>query len=145
MSTIGQSPNPCRGLACPNGNCIGCRDGHIWCQDPRCSPHCRGCETPRHTTLFTIALFIIIIVGVIAICAIIMVYWKSTHPATLHPIYPLPSQSQVAPSIASTTGIPAPYIPPPAPLLPITQPAVRGVTLTPTAPPPSLIRGSLSF
>lgn len=27
-------------VICPNGNCVGCKNGQIWCQDPRCSPYC---------------------------------------------------------------------------------------------------------
>lgn len=25
---------------CPQGNCIGCKNGQLWCRDPRCSPYC---------------------------------------------------------------------------------------------------------
>jgi hypothetical protein len=27
-------------VACPNGNCVGCKNGEPWCLDPRCSPYC---------------------------------------------------------------------------------------------------------
>lgn len=29
-------------VSCLNGNCLGCKDGSPWCQDPRCSPYCPG-------------------------------------------------------------------------------------------------------
>lgn len=28
---------------CPGGNCIGCKNGEIWCQDPKCQPYCPQC------------------------------------------------------------------------------------------------------
>ncbi len=27
-------------IFCKDGNCIGCKDGQPWCQDPRCAPYC---------------------------------------------------------------------------------------------------------
>jgi len=27
-------------VTCPGGNCVGCSNGAIWCQDPRCIPNC---------------------------------------------------------------------------------------------------------
>lgn len=29
---------------CPNGNCPGCLEGKLHCQDSRCYPNCRGCS-----------------------------------------------------------------------------------------------------
>lgn len=27
-------------LICKDGQCVGCKDGKPWCQDPRCFPYC---------------------------------------------------------------------------------------------------------
>lgn len=29
-------------VTCLNGNCIGCKNKKVWCQDPRCAPNCAG-------------------------------------------------------------------------------------------------------
>lgn len=37
---------------CPSGNCPGCKDGKPWCEDPKCTPLCRGCgPTESHGTM----------------------------------------------------------------------------------------------
>lgn len=34
-------------ISCVNGNCVGCKNGKPWCQDPQCSPFCSNCPTPQ--------------------------------------------------------------------------------------------------
>lgn len=34
----------CSNILCENGNCIGCKNGQLYCQDPRCFPNCPNCE-----------------------------------------------------------------------------------------------------
>ena len=36
----------CNKKTCKDGNCEGCKNHKKWCDDPRCFPHCRGCELP---------------------------------------------------------------------------------------------------
>ena len=35
----------CLSTSCLNGNCIGCKDGTTYCNDPRCYPNCPNCLT----------------------------------------------------------------------------------------------------
>ena len=32
--------NNCSSELCPDGNCLGCKDGEIHPNDPRCAPYC---------------------------------------------------------------------------------------------------------
>ena len=51
-------------VACPGGNCIGCRNGQVWCQDPRCQGYCPNCNTSQEyndiTTHYTFAILIMV-------------------------------------------------------------------------------------
>lgn len=58
---------------CPNGNCPGCRNGQVWCQDPRCVGSCPDCfyDPDRERTeglmimlIVVIMLFVLIIIVV---------------------------------------------------------------------------------
>ena len=57
---------------CPNGNCIGCKNGQQWCNDPRCSPNCVNCSIPAENSYFVNALVFIII---IVLLALLFVVW----------------------------------------------------------------------
>jgi len=81
------SSHPCSGPSCPNGNCIGCRNGNLWCQDPRCAPNCPGCQSNVNTWSNIVIIFVIII-GLILIGLVIWLYWRSNRPAKLTSIYP---------------------------------------------------------
>jgi hypothetical protein len=35
----------CSAANCLNGNCQGCRNGTIYCNDPRCYPNCPECAS----------------------------------------------------------------------------------------------------
>ena len=58
---------------CPDGNCAGCKDGKLWCNDPRCFPYCSSQCNITETQLKDSYL---IIIGVIAILigALIMLF-----------------------------------------------------------------------
>ena len=58
-------------LACSNGNCIGCRDGKLWCQDPRCSPYCSECGIPPDHDFNANMIMIIILFCLITILFIV--------------------------------------------------------------------------
>lgn len=62
----------CSDPSCKDGNCEGCKNGELWCQDPRCDPHCRECNPPDQQEVavnwvfgIVIALLIIIILMLI--------------------------------------------------------------------------------
>jgi len=59
--------------ACLNGNCIGCKDGKVWCQDPRCEPYCPGnsCAIPNDHDFNGSMVVIIIILCLITILFIV--------------------------------------------------------------------------
>ncbi len=59
---------------CPDGNCTGCKDGKVWCLDPRCSPYCPEAEciiTNQHDA----AVNIIICIVILGIISILIIYW----------------------------------------------------------------------
>lgn len=53
----------CSGQTCRDGNCEGCKDGKLCCDDPRCSPYCRECELPKHHE--TGGLYLTVSIGII--------------------------------------------------------------------------------
>lgn len=82
------SSHPCSGPACLDGNCIGCRNGNLWCGDPRCSPHCPNCPSNKDTWS-VVVIIIIVIIALILICIVIWIAWHSSKPAKLTPIHPI--------------------------------------------------------
>jgi hypothetical protein len=69
-------------LTCPNGNCIGCRDGSPWCEDPLCQPYCGGCSmTAGADTLGNM------VTGIILICLVVIlfIFWFMYGPALFRP------------------------------------------------------------
>lgn len=57
-------------VTCPDGNCVGCQNGAVWCQDPRCDPYCANCAPPPDhelATSLTIAVIILLLVAIIII------------------------------------------------------------------------------
>ena len=60
--------DPCTEITCENGNCVGCKNGQLWCDDPQCDPFCRGCEPPSdYETVTNMMLMIITIVFLVII------------------------------------------------------------------------------
>lgn len=62
------NPSP----ACPDGNCIGCKDGIINCQDPRCVGYCTNCIPNKTWERFGFGVYFVII---LVIFLIIFVVW----------------------------------------------------------------------
>lgn len=62
-------------VTCPNGNCIGCKNGQIWCQDPRCDPYCPGtiCKYPGPEHDFNANLMMVVIL--ISLITILIIVW----------------------------------------------------------------------
>lgn len=59
-------------ITCPGGNCLGCRNGQIWCQDPLCQPFCPNCAIPN---AFDFNANMTIIVILICLIAIFFIVW----------------------------------------------------------------------
>lgn len=58
---------------CPDGNCVGCKDGEKWCQDPRCHPYCPNCPVPEDNDFAVTIVFFIAIICLVGILILIMV------------------------------------------------------------------------
>lgn len=53
--------------SCPTGNCTGCKDQTLNCNDPSCYPYCRGCGPPpgyETWVTWTIILIILILLAI---------------------------------------------------------------------------------
>lgn len=51
-------------VICPDGNCPGCKNGSLYCQDTRCAPYCQGCHNVKietHDFNANMMIFIILI------------------------------------------------------------------------------------
>lgn len=59
---------------CADGNCIGCQNGQIWCQDPRCHPYCQGEECLMSSDHDANANIVIIII-LLALIMILIIVW----------------------------------------------------------------------
>lgn len=71
-------------VTCPGGNCIGCKNSEIWCQDPRCAPNCpsQGCSIKNsHDQNVNIVITIILI----SLVAILFIYWFMYGPELFQP------------------------------------------------------------
>ena len=68
----------CLSDSCTNGNCLGCRNGSLYCNDPRCYPDCPGCE--GKTNLECLGgrngwdWTLIVIVGVLVLLVLILMF-----------------------------------------------------------------------
>lgn len=60
-------------VICPGGNCVGCLNGQIWCQDPRCAPFCPGsvCKYPHDHDFNANMMMTVIIISLVAILFIV--------------------------------------------------------------------------
>ncbi len=65
---------------CPEGNCVGCKDGENWCKDHRCYPNCSSkcniTETEiknfmEYKILFITILVLILILGFLILSILI--------------------------------------------------------------------------
>ena len=66
-------------VTCRNGDCIGCKKGVTWCQDPRCDPYCpgQGCSIPNNHD-FNVNLVILVIL--LCLMAILFIVWFAYGP-----------------------------------------------------------------
>lgn len=68
----------CSSPECPGGNCPGCIDGKVWCQDPRCAPYCRDCAPPPDNNF---AVNVTMAIIIIALIIILFIVWFAYGPA----------------------------------------------------------------
>ena len=61
-------------IQCPNGNCVGCRNGQLYCNDPRCYPNCKNCDTTTSSGNWIIVLIILILLGVLLVMSFVIGY-----------------------------------------------------------------------
>jgi hypothetical protein len=77
------SYNPCSDpVTCPNGECSGCKNGQVWCQDPRCQPYCPNCNITRNHE-FNVNMTVIIIL--ICLIALLFIVWFIYGPQFFQP------------------------------------------------------------
>lgn len=77
--------NTCNSATCVNGNCAGCKDGTLWCYDPRCEPYCRGCRMDSNHDLFVSLTVILVILGIVMIIVVLMMFFG---PPMITPVGP---------------------------------------------------------
>jgi hypothetical protein len=58
---------------CPGGNCIGCKDGQLWCQDPKCTGQCPGCGYDLDRDRFIYVTFFLVAMAILLILFVILV------------------------------------------------------------------------
>ena len=65
----------------PNGP--GCRNGELYCNDPRCYPNCENCSTTTSSGNWIIITIILILLGVLLVMAFIVGFdwYKKTKKA----------------------------------------------------------------
>jgi hypothetical protein len=60
-------------VTCPGGNCPGCQNGKIWCQDPRCDPQCPNCFYDQQAERYGFVTIMIIILALLLIILVILI------------------------------------------------------------------------
>lgn len=58
---------------CPGGNCSGCKNGKIWCDDPSCAPFCSECFIVQGHDFISNWVFVLIISALIFLLFVIWV------------------------------------------------------------------------
>lgn len=67
--------DPCTELTCLDGNCAGCKDGQLWCDDPRCEPFCRACEPPEnYNSVINVMMLTFIVIVLLLIFVLMYMY-----------------------------------------------------------------------
>lgn len=66
-------------VLCPNGNCPGCKNGQLWCQDPQCSPYCPS-TTCIMTSSHDFNANMMILIIIVCLIVIFFIIWFSYGP-----------------------------------------------------------------
>lgn len=116
--------NPCSATTCLNGNCPGCRNGQLYCSDPRCYPNCAGCTTSEgsNSNNWIIVTIILVLLGVLLVMGFIVGYsWykdrqKANEPKTItvnkhtHTVVPQPTVASPVFSSTISTPVSSPIV-----------------------------------
>lgn len=70
-------------VTCPEGNCPGCKNGQLFCSDPRCSPYCPQCPVDDSHHQAGNLTFLLIILGLASVLAI---FWFAYGPSFFYPV-----------------------------------------------------------
>ena len=57
-----------------NSNNVGCKNGQLYCNDPRCYPNCQGCNTNTSSGNWIIITIILVLLGVLLVMSFIIGY-----------------------------------------------------------------------
>lgn len=85
-------------VSCPDGNCIGCRNGQLWCQDPRCVGLCTDCGYDEDRDRFGYVVFFLIIVSLVLVVVIICLTYGHQMVYYYVPNYQLQQKGYVVPN-----------------------------------------------
>ena len=66
---------------CPNGNCEGCLNGEVWCQDPLCDPYCQNCQIDKEHDAIS---FWILAIIFFALLVLLFIYYLFFGPSILY-------------------------------------------------------------
>lgn len=126
--------NPCLATTCLNGNCVGCRSGAVWCDDPRCFPNCPNCPNTSSNNNSWLVTIILVLLGVLLVIAFIIGYsWyrdrqKASEPKRVtvnkhnHTIVPAPivvTSVASAPPVVTSPAVVAPVVTSPTVVAPV--------------------------
>ncbi len=127
----GRVVDHCQKSDCLDGNCSGCKNGNLWCDDPRCHPNCEDCP-PNDNTFITFLIIVFVIFGLFLLGFLIYAIWKGNRPDEINHHYllerhPHPNQVILSSSVgrvnpvnfvsASPPATSSAFIPPSAPII----------------------------
>ncbi len=102
--------NPCQISSCVDGNCPGCRNGQLWCDDDRCFPNCIGCPKQPHRDSSTVWLLIFFIIVIFIIILIIHFYIRANRASIVIPYSTITHQVPTGTSTVSQLVPAAPVL-----------------------------------
>ena len=114
--------NPCSASTCLNGNCPGCRQNNLYCEDPRCYPDCAGCTTSEESNSnnWILVTIILVLLGVLLVMGFIVGYsWYKDRQKANEP-------KSITVNKHTHTVVPTPA--PTIPTIPVSPPVVSPMT-----------------
>lgn len=88
-------------VTCPGGNCPGCKNGQIWCQDTRCLGYCTNCLPDETTDRFGYSILFVIIIVLLLILFTIWITYGHQVAYYYVPNYQLEEKGYAVPQNAS--------------------------------------------
>lgn len=79
--------NRCSTSTCLNGNCPGCKNGVLFCEDPRCFPNCQDCNTnTASNSNWILITVILILLGILLLLAVVVGFgWFTDRKKAMEP------------------------------------------------------------